>query len=69
MLQTFIGDTLISEIIDRAESSAKKDRIFAYITEVTDRCKRLCDRGEQLSVLTEYKIVLFNTYNISYRTV
>lgn len=45
MLQTFIGDTLITEIINHAESSAKKDKIFAYIAEVTDRCKRLCDRG------------------------
>ena len=60
MLQTFIGDTLISEIIDRAESSAKKDKIFAYKTEVTDRCKRLCDRGKQLSVLTEYKYMVAN---------
>ncbi len=60
MLQTFIGDTLISEIIDRAESSAKKDKIFAYIAEVTDRCKRLCDRGKQLSVLTEYKYMVAN---------
>ena len=60
MLQTFIGDTLISEIIDRAETSAKKDKIFAYITEVTDRYKRLCDRGEQLGVLTEYKYMVAN---------
>ena len=60
MLQTFIGDTLISEIIDRAESSAKKDKIFACITEVTDRYKRLCDRGEQLGVLTEYKYMVAN---------
>ena len=50
----------LSGIIDRAESSAKKDKIFAYITEVTDRCKRLCDRGEQLSVLTEYKYMVAN---------
>ena len=60
MLQTFIGDTLISEIIDRAESSAKKDKIFAYITEVTDRCKRLSIWGKQLSVLTEYKYMVAN---------
>ena len=60
MRQKNLDDNLISEIIERAEVSEKRDKIYKYIAEVAENCAKLCVKGENLRVLNAYKLLIDN---------
>ena len=60
MEQKRLGNKLIAEIVDAVNASNKQDEINSYIEEVAQSCVRLCDKGEHLRVLNEYKILIDN---------
>ena len=60
MAQRITDDRLIAAIIERAENSAEKDRVNAYVAEVAERCLQLCKEGQHLRVLNEYKFLVEN---------
>ena len=60
MTQRLTGDKLIAAIIEGADRSDKKDKIYAYISETAQRCVQLCGTGENLRVLNEFKFMVEN---------
>lgn len=58
-----LDDKLISEIIEKVETSYKKDLIYKYISDVSENCAKLCAMGENLRVLNTVKLMIDNLIN------
>lgn len=58
MKKTVLSDELVASIVEKIESSDRKADLCKYISETTERCAALCEKGEQVRVLNEYKIML-----------
>lgn len=58
-----LDDKLIAEIIEKVETSYKKDLIYKYISDVSENCAKLCAMGENLRVLNTVKLMIDNLIN------
>ena len=58
-----LDDNLIAEIIEKVETSYKKDLIYKYISDVSENCAKLCAMGENLRVLNAVKLMMDNLIN------
>lgn len=58
-----LDDKLIAEIIEKVETSYKKDLIYKYIADVSKNCAKLCAMGENLRVLNTVKLMIDNLIN------
>lgn len=55
-----LNDEVIADLIESIENSEKRQLIHDYISEVTQTCVNLCNKGENVRVLNEYKIMIKN---------
>lgn len=55
-----LNDEVIANLIESIENSEKRQLIHDYISEVTQTCVSLCNKGENVRVLNEYKIMIKN---------
>ena len=52
------NDKIILQLMEEINKSQDKEAVFNYISEVTERCDKLCKKGEVLRTLTEYSYCL-----------
>lgn len=58
MIQKPLSNALILELTEKIDRSIKREEIYKYIDEVTQNCAKLCNKGEYLRVLNEYKFMI-----------
>ena len=54
------NEKVILQLMEEINKSEDKEAFYNYISEVAERCDKLCKKGEVLRTLTEYNYLFEN---------